>query len=95
MQYELPFQKHSETSQAAAISIAPDANNLRAAVLRYIAGRGDDGATDEEVQDALEMNPSTQRPRRVELVRMGVVEDSGRRRKTKGGRQATVWICGG
>jgi hypothetical protein len=49
------------------------------------------GGTDEELQDALGMNPNTQRPRRIELVERGLVRDSGRTRKTKSGRRATVW----
>ncbi len=49
------------------------------------------GATDEEMQLGIPMNPSTQRPRRIELVEAGLVEDSGERRKTRGGRSAIVW----
>jgi hypothetical protein len=37
------------------------------------------------------MNPSTQRPRRVELVEGGWVEDSGERRPTRSGMDAVVW----
>jgi len=49
------------------------------------------GATDEEIQTWLGMNPSTQRPRRVELVKKGLVVDSGKTRQTRSGRKATVW----
>jgi DNA-binding IclR family transcriptional regulator len=48
------------------------------------------GLTDEEMQRQLEMNPSTQRPRRIELARRGLVVDAGTRR-TASGRMATVW----
>ena len=37
------------------------------------------------------MNPSTQRPRRVELVRANLVFATTEKRKTKSGRSATVW----
>jgi len=37
------------------------------------------------------MNPSTERPRRGELVEMGVLLDSGRRAKTKSGRNTIIW----
>jgi hypothetical protein len=47
--------------------------------------------TDEEMQVRLEMNPSTQRPRRIELVGMGLVVDSGTTRKTRSGRSAVAW----
>jgi hypothetical protein len=50
------------------------------------------GLTDEEQQAALAMNPSTQRPRRIELVRRGFVVEDGAR-KTSSGRMATVWRC--
>jgi hypothetical protein len=49
------------------------------------------GLTDEQMQTYLGMNPSTQRPRRIELVRSGLVVDSGFKRPTRSGRDATVW----
>lgn len=90
-----PYQKHSATSKAAATSIVPKAGTLRAMVLEFLKDRrywGIDGATDEEIQDELEMPQNTARPRRVELVRAGLVIDSGRSRPTKSGRMATVWV---
>ena len=68
-----------------------DARTLRQQVLDYIREQGVNGATDEEIQDALQMNPSTQRPRRVELMKMGRIAANGTR-KTKSGRLASVWI---
>jgi hypothetical protein len=53
---------------------------------------GTDGLTDEEMQAKTGMNPSTQRPRRCELVEMGKVRDSGSTRRTKSGRKAVVWV---
>lgn len=87
----LPAQRHSPTSVAAAGRAEPAAATQRRAVLDYIRGRGAEGATDEEVQTALGMNPSTQRPRRIELVGSGHVRDSGRQRQTRSGRNAVVW----
>jgi DNA-binding IclR family transcriptional regulator len=49
-----------------------------------------DGLTDEEMQKRLGMNPSTQRPRRIELARRGMVVEAGTR-KTASGRNASVW----
>lgn len=89
----LPYQKHSATSAAAAREARPNAGTLRAIVLGELERRGPRGATDDELQDALGMNPSTQRPRRVELVERGLVRDSGDTRKTKSGRSATVWVA--
>ena len=89
---EPPFQKHSPTSIAAASAIKPDAKTLRAKVLAFIESCHAHGATDEEVQTALHMEGSTQRPRRCELVERGDVMDSDRVRKTRSGRSAVVWI---
>jgi len=87
-----PAQAHSETSQAAARAIDPYAVGLRAQVYFAIARAGADGLTDLEVEAKTGLAGSTVRPRRVELVRLGLVHDSGRTRKTKSGREATIWI---
>ncbi len=87
-----PAQRHSPTSVEAAQGIEPQAPTLRREVLDYLRGRGADGATDEEMQIALTMNPSTQRPRRIELVNGGLVRDSGRTRKTLARKNAVVWM---
>lgn len=84
-------QQHSDTSRQAAADIFKTANSLQVQVYEAIAGSFAVGATDEEIQTWLGMNPSTQRPRRVELVKKGLVVDSGRTRQTRSGRQATVW----
>lgn len=47
--------------------------------------------TDAEIQDALGLDGSTQRPRRRELEQAGLVFDSGERRATHTGRAAVVW----
>lgn len=90
-----PAQAHSRTSQSAAEQIAPNAGTLRAQVLEHLQQSGRHGATDEEMQTALGMNPSTQRPRRIELVRSGHASDSGTTRRTNSGRAATVWRATG
>lgn len=81
-----------ETSRQAADRIAPTAATLRAKVLDAILA-APDGMTDEEQQNALGMNGSTQRPRRGELVAAQLVADSGRRRKTRSGAMAVVWTA--
>lgn len=87
-----PFVAGSDTSAAAAEAIAPNAATLRAKVLRFIEGRGLDGATDDEVQASLEMSGNTERPRRRELEGQCLIGDSGKRRLTKSKRQAVVWV---
>ena len=88
-----PSVRDSRTSARAADSIRGAANALRQRVLDYLRERPMSGGTDEEMQVVLDMNPSTQRPRRGELVALGLVVDSGRTRPTRSGRQATVWVA--
>ena len=64
----------------------------RQMVLLYLKSRGDTGSTDEETAYALELDPSSSRPRRRELVERGLAVNSGRTRLTKSNRKATVWI---
>jgi hypothetical protein len=75
------------------VKIEPLAKTLRAAVMGFIRGRGVAGATDEEIQRGLGMEGSTERPRRVELVRAGLVCQAPVKRETQSGRAATVWIA--
>lgn len=88
-----PFQRHSDTSREAAVSVIGNAATLRRKVYEAIFSAGSHGMTDEELQTSLAMNPSTQRPRRVELVDAKAVVDSQRRRHTSSGRLAVVWIA--
>lgn len=83
------FQSHSETSRLAALSMYEQASNLQRTLLDWLDAKG--GLTDEEMQTITGMPPSTQRPRRVELVRKGIVRDSQQRRQTASGRLAVVW----
>lgn len=85
-----PYVAGSETSEAAAKAIKPSTATLRYEVLEAI--RFLNGATDEQIQEFTGFNPSTSRPRRVELVRMGLVKDSGETRNTSSGRKATFWV---
>lgn len=78
----------TDTSQAAATEIAPSINALQSLVYGFLFMTP---STDEEVQDSLGMNPSTERPRRGELVEKKLVRDSGDRRCTRSGRRAIVW----
>lgn len=85
-----PYVKGSETSEAAAKSIKTDKGRAAVlAVLRQHPG----GLTDEEIQGLTGLSPSTERPRRVELWRSGVLKDSGVRRPTSTGRYAVIWVA--
>jgi hypothetical protein len=81
------------TRAAAGVAIRPDAARLRAKVFEYVKGRGAAGATDAEIQAALDMSGDTERPRRRELQQAGFIGDSGQVRQTPSGRAAVVWIA--
>lgn len=83
------------TSEVSAARIEADAPTLRAKVYAMIRLAGDRGVTDEEGEDWLDMRSQTYTPRRGELVKLGLVVDSGQRRKTRGNRPAAVWIATG
>jgi transcription initiation factor IIE alpha subunit len=85
-----PSVNGSATSAAAADSLTPKTlNALQRRVLELLQATPE-GLTDEEMQTRLGMNPSTQRPRRIELARRGLVVEAGTRR-TASGRMAVVW----
>ena len=87
--FKPPAQRHSETSRAAAASLDGDAlNAMQRRVLEYLETHGP--STDEEIATGLDMNPSTERPRRGELARRGLIVEAGTRR-TSSGRMATIW----
>jgi hypothetical protein len=90
-----PAQRHSQTSRAAAERIEPQAGTLRRRVLDWLRECGEKGATDEEMQIGLSMNPSTQRPRRIELESMGWIVRTTQTRKTLSGRDAVVYRATG
>ena len=81
-------REHPDTAQQAATRIMPRTGTQRQRVLAAIRVLAQ---TDEELQTRLTMNPSSQRPRRVELVEQRWIEDSGVRRKTSSGADAIVW----
>lgn len=85
-----PAQQHSITSMRAADSLdATTLNRLHRQVLAFLEARPE-GATDEEIIAGTGLNPSTARPRRIELARRGLVVEAGTR-KTRSGRMACVW----
>lgn len=88
-----PVTNGTSTSNEAAARIEPAAGTLRAQALDYIRACGEIGATDEEIQLALSMNPSTQRPRRQELEKLGMILRTSRTRPTRSGRSAVIFIA--
>jgi transcription initiation factor IIE alpha subunit len=85
-----PSARGSVTSAQAADSLGPATLNALQRRVLALLETTPDGLTDEEMQTRLGMNPSTQRPRRIELARRGLVVECGTRR-TASGRNASVW----
>lgn len=88
-----PYVPHSDTSREAAEQIIPKIGKLQGIILEQIRKTGLLGATDLEIQNVLDMDGNTERPRRRELEIMGKIVDSGLRRKTATNRNAVVWIA--
>lgn len=62
-------------------------------MLRLVRDCGEQGATDEEIRDALLLSPGQQRPARIELAYQGYLRNSGRTRLTRRNRSAIVWVA--
>ncbi len=77
-----PFQSHSVTSRQAAESVASRTAEMRRVVLSYMTSRGELGATDQELAEALGLPPEGCRVRRIELTAAGSLRDSGATRPT-------------
>jgi hypothetical protein len=86
----VPYVAGSETSEAAAERIEPHVDSQRGQLLEILRAN-EGGLTDGEMQVMAALDPSSERPRRIELQRLGWVRDSGRRRLTRAGRKAVVW----
>jgi transcription initiation factor IIE alpha subunit len=80
---------HPDTSRQAAELVLPKSGTQRRKVYDLICRWGE--ATDSEIQRALGMNGNTERPRRVELVRQGLIKDSGHR-IAENGREMILWV---
>jgi hypothetical protein len=83
-----PYQRHSETSKAAADSVKESAGTLREQVYDCIVQWGP--ICDEVISAMTGIPPNTVRPRRVELLRAGRIKAWGKTR-TRSGRSAVAW----
>ena len=89
------FAAGSATSRAAAESMERGAGQLREYVLDEIRRTGSTGSTCDELEERLALTHQTCSARVRELVLRGDVLDSGKTRKTRSGRAATVWVAPG
>ncbi|MCX4244230.1 hypothetical protein [Paraliomyxa miuraensis] len=87
---EPPVARERPTSVVAGRRIRMPAKTYRAQVHDSLRAGP---KTDEEICRATGLRGSTVRPRRLELLREGLIEDSGTVRPTQSGREAIVWRC--
>ena len=88
-----PYTKGSDTSMQAAADISKVLHTLQRKVYDNIVRCGDVGTTDDAAEHKLDMKHTTYTARRGELVKMGLVKDSGDRGKTRSGKNAVKWVA--
>ena len=87
-----PFASGSDTSEAAALSVKESAPSIRGKVLVKIVTAGEFGKTCDEIESIMDLRHQTASARIRELVLQGLIKDSGRRRTTRSGRGAAVYV---
>lgn len=83
-----PGYKEPTTSKDAAKAIEPKARGLRGMCLAAIEKQP---GTPDEIADRLGLTVLSVRPRITELKELGLIEQTGVRRKNASGRDAHVW----
>jgi hypothetical protein len=83
-----PAQAHSATSVEAALTIRPVFGRQRRLLLKVLAEFG--AMSDEGLQNTTGLPGSSERPRRVELMRLGLVRQCGEG-TTLTGRRCALW----
>ena len=85
----VPYQRHSLTSLEAALSMQPHLHRMEKEIMELFTVLEVNGWTDAELIE--EFRTQSARPRRIKLVQLGLLKDSGRTRRTRTGRKAVVW----
>lgn len=89
-----PYASGSDTSQAAAESMADHLSRLERTVLNLIRAFDDHGLTCDELEEKTGLAHTTASARIHALHhKLGLIRDSGVRRKTRSGRFAVAWIA--
>jgi hypothetical protein len=92
---DITARRHGANPQSAAAhgSIIADKARLLRLVVAQVAQRGYVGATSDELEAALGLPHQTVSARLSEAKRAGWVVDTGRRRPTRSGRAAAVFVA--
>ena len=87
-----PFQAHSSTSRAAALTNYPRSGSQRQRIIEALASVYPDGLTREQLSTRLGIVLNSVLPRVVELRDGGWIEESGTTRATRQGASASVLV---
>lgn len=87
-----PYQRHSATSKAAAESLKPSKVDQDRAKLLLSLRLHPPGLTDDALQSSTGLPGDSERPRRISLLKDGLIRDSGRKERTRSGKLAVVWV---
>ena len=85
------YQRHSIESIAAGVSMAPHVSRVEQLILDLVASEGP--LCDKEMSEALDIAENTVRPRRIALLRRGLLVRNGTT-TTASGRRAATWGLG-
>lgn len=83
---------NDDTSFAAAQENSEQRSSQRRRMLALFEDKRDYGCTDDELMTELSLNSNSVHPRRWQLCKDGRLYDSGKRRSTRTGFLATVWV---
>jgi hypothetical protein len=87
-----PYHNGTQPSRAAAESARKFARSQTSRVHEFVASQGEHGATDKEIQTALNLDGNSQRPRRVWLRDHGFIQAKGEPEDITLRDGSTVWI---
>lgn len=80
------------TSLEAKLKVEPKMGSINRKVYDYFLARQWHGATDQELEAVLHLDGNTIRPSRGQLVKKGLIRDSGLTRKNNKGNNCIVWV---
>ena len=89
-----PYARHSDTSKAAALSMKTVAKGFEWLVFKHILKTGWHGCTSDEACEALNLTHQNGSARVSTLAKKGMIIRTERKRKTRSGRAAYVYMAG-
>lgn len=89
----VPGHRGIDTSIEAAEAIEMSAGHLQRVALRAIRAAGSRGLTTNELVAAVGIHRDSLQPRTTELRALGLIRDSGARRRNANGKNAIVWVA--